>query len=241
MNALVRYDAMCLAISEAHAIDEVKDIHDQAVAIEAYARQAKNTDAEQKACEIRLRAERRAGKMLSEMEKQSGARGTPGPGRGKTVSQPATPFIVEQPRTLSDIGISRTQSSRWQKLAAIPEDDFEATFAKPGKASTAGLIAAHQIKTAPPAPVAAPTIDLWQEPAPEPESEPKVAEIPDLPVRKQVDPRALWLWGRLLDFEREGILAADPNELVGSMLDHMTEATRELAPLVAAWLGRIVI
>jgi hypothetical protein len=33
--------------------DEVKDIRDQAIAAEAYSRQARNTELEQKACEIR--------------------------------------------------------------------------------------------------------------------------------------------------------------------------------------------
>ena len=58
---LVRYDAMCRAIDAAYKVDEVKDIHDKAVALEIYARQAHNTEAEMQACEIRLRAERKAG------------------------------------------------------------------------------------------------------------------------------------------------------------------------------------
>ncbi len=54
------------------------------------------------------RAERRAGEMLAEMA-QSGERAT----RGK-------PGETSQPATLSDLGISRDQSSRWQKLAQVP-------------------------------------------------------------------------------------------------------------------------
>lgn len=57
MGSLVRYDAMCRAIESAYAVDEVKDIRDQAIALETYARQAHNVEAERKACEIRLRAE----------------------------------------------------------------------------------------------------------------------------------------------------------------------------------------
>lgn len=45
-KALVRYDAMCRAIDAAHKVDEVKDIRDKAIALEHYARQAQNTDAQ---------------------------------------------------------------------------------------------------------------------------------------------------------------------------------------------------
>ena len=68
MTDLVRYDAMCRAIAECHSVDEVKDIRDKARALEAYANQAKNTDAERKALEIRLRAERKTGQLIKEMQ-----------------------------------------------------------------------------------------------------------------------------------------------------------------------------
>lgn len=62
--SLVKYDAMCLAIEQAHAVDEVKDIRDRALALQAYARQAQNEELERKAATIRIRAERRAGELL---------------------------------------------------------------------------------------------------------------------------------------------------------------------------------
>jgi hypothetical protein len=51
----------------AYKADEVKDICDKARALEICARQAQNVEAEQQACEIRLRAERKAGKLSAQL------------------------------------------------------------------------------------------------------------------------------------------------------------------------------
>jgi hypothetical protein len=67
------------------------------------------------ATEIKVRAERRAGELLRDMEKNPGVR-TLGPSR---VSAPS-----ESP-TLDTLGITHKQSSRWQKLAAVPAEKFE--------------------------------------------------------------------------------------------------------------------
>ena len=56
-----------------------------------------------------------AGQLLREMEKATGARGNPG-GQGA----PVVPSRDTRAQKLSDLGISHDQSSRWQKLAAIP-------------------------------------------------------------------------------------------------------------------------
>jgi hypothetical protein len=93
-------------------------IRDKARALEVYARQARNVDAETRACEIRLRAERRCGQLLAEREKNKGGR----PEENRS-------HAANGLDTLGDLGISKTQSSRWQKLAAIPDREFEATFA----------------------------------------------------------------------------------------------------------------
>jgi hypothetical protein len=136
---LIRYDAMCQAIAEAYEVDEVKDLRDKAAALEHYSRQARNTEAERKRAEIRLRAERRAGQLLRQMEKAKGTRsqlsGRNGSG-GRVVRPP------EDERTLADLGISKTQSSRWQKLAEVPEGEFEAVLASPDKPTLGNIIKA---------------------------------------------------------------------------------------------------
>jgi hypothetical protein len=193
-GALVRYDAMCSAISAAHQVDEVKEIRDKAVALEHYARQAQNTDAERQACEIRLRAERKAGQLLTQMPKANGGR------PGKT---PASKEGVSA--TLDDLGISYKQSSQWQKLGAMPQRDFElaiGTAVKPP--STKGILRAVE--------------------------EPK---------RTMVADDALWLWGRLKDFERDGMLEKAPADVLETMTEPMKDDTHRLAPKVSAWLKRI--
>jgi hypothetical protein len=143
---LPAYDAMCRAIDRAYEVDEVKDIRDQAVAFEAYSRQAKNTQAERLACEIRLRAERRAGELLRDMEKNKGAQGT-----GSNQHRQVRSADTTAPK-LRELGISKQQSSDWQRLSAIPEERFEEALADPAvKPSTAGIIAASNEPKTPPA------------------------------------------------------------------------------------------
>lgn len=113
MTSLIKYDSARFALQQAVEIDEVKDIRDKAQAMAAYARQANDTQLVEWATEIKVRAERKAGQMLSDMPKN------PGQLKNSSRSHDATTT------TLSDLGINKTQSSRWQKLAAVPEDQFE--------------------------------------------------------------------------------------------------------------------
>lgn len=127
---MVKYDAMCLAISDCDQADEAKDIRDKALAMEIYAKQAMNTDAERKVTEIRIRAERRCGELLAATIDRGGDRR----------SDSYATSLKEQPKTLSDMGISPEQSSKWQKLAKVPDRQFEKAFASQTIPSTASII-----------------------------------------------------------------------------------------------------
>ncbi len=119
---LTRYDAMRQAIVQAHSIDEVKDIRDKAEALRAYARQSKQgIDHINRVTEIKLRAERRAGELLQEMEKAKGGQ----PYQEKSTGCTMQP-VEKKVSTLADVGIEKTQAMRWQQIAKLPEELFEA-------------------------------------------------------------------------------------------------------------------
>src|SRR5262249_33262162 len=74
------------------------------------------------AVEIKVRAERRAGEMLKEGA-ETGDRAV----RGQAQIEKSRDVTFKAP-TLSEIGVSKMQSSRWQALADIPEETFEETI-----------------------------------------------------------------------------------------------------------------
>ena len=130
MNELTKYDAAKYALAEAKAVDEVKHIHDVSAAMKAYARQAKDKQMEIDASEIRIRAERRLGEMILEQKETVGLNeGRAGAGRPSLGGTQEEPPKDIRP-TLADVGVSKKLSSRAQKLASIPEDDFENTLSE---------------------------------------------------------------------------------------------------------------
>ena len=135
--ALVRYEAARTALAEAHRVDEVKDIRDKAEAMAAYARQAKDSELIQYATEIKVRAERRCGELLRATA-DAGQRAT----RGLNVER----YDIEKP-TLSDMGLTRDESSRYQQLAAMPAEHFETAVAT-AKATAGEVTTAFMLREA---------------------------------------------------------------------------------------------
>lgn len=140
MQELIRYDAMCTAIAECHQIDEVKDLRDKAMALELYARQARNTDAERKASEVRLRAERRTGELLKELARMPAA--VSGALNGRAKEGPATVAAPSAYRQAIDTAqIPERTAQRYQALANVPSPVFEEALRNPVvKPTTAALI-----------------------------------------------------------------------------------------------------
>lgn len=125
---LVKFNQAYQALMIAKNIDEVKQIRDQAEALRLYLKQQGESLEMQNACaEIKLRAERRAGEILRDMPKNTGNAGNGRPSKlgGNIVLPPK-----DDTPTLSDIGLTKMQSSRFQSIASIPELSFEQAIAE---------------------------------------------------------------------------------------------------------------
>lgn len=109
-------EAMVL-LERVSAVGEAKEIRDRAEALRVYAKTANLTLDMQNLCaEVKILAECKAGAILRDMRKNPGHRFA-----GCSTMLPPTKI----PK-LTDLGISRTQSSRWQKMASVPEHLREA-------------------------------------------------------------------------------------------------------------------
>jgi len=124
---LALYDQACRLLAEAKAVDEVKEVLNQAEAIKAYARQAENRTLEADALEIRFRAERRLGEMILSQKETVGLHKG---GRPSEKTRSEKEQVLEPPPIkLQEVGISRKLSSHAQKMASVPQEKFEASLA----------------------------------------------------------------------------------------------------------------
>ncbi|WP_186776173.1 MT-A70 family methyltransferase [Rubripirellula reticaptiva] len=114
---LIALNGVQQALAVVSRVEDIKEIRDRAEAVRKYIESVGlGLEVQNKAAELKLRAERKAGEMLAEMKLHGGDRRS---------DQSA------DRRTLEDLGISKDQSSRWQLLAAVPEnlfDDFIGQF-----------------------------------------------------------------------------------------------------------------
>ena len=126
-TALIQFDRARVALEKASTIDEVKDVRDQAEALRLYYRQTtEGLEMQNQCAAIKLRAERKAGEMLAD---------------NPEIQRGGSKF---RDGTLEKLGVEKKQSHRWQKVADIPEKEFEDyiedTIASDGELTTAGLL-----------------------------------------------------------------------------------------------------
>ena len=134
MSQLVKYEAARHALQQATAVDEVKDIKDKTEALRLYARQANDRDMEVWTSEIKVRAVRRIGELSAALETAQGYR------------EPL-PDIRKKCDVLADAGISTSSAHEYERVAAIPEDEFEQHIAESREqrapVSVAGILKPH--------------------------------------------------------------------------------------------------
>ena len=109
-------------LAEAQDLTSVLEIRDVAVAAQAYAAAKGADEASQMALEIKLRSERKAGGFLKTQPKAVG---------GRPIKTPdiMSAVIFDVP-TLKELGVTHQESSRWQRIADIPEEQFENYISK---------------------------------------------------------------------------------------------------------------
>jgi hypothetical protein len=124
-TGLARYDAACRALAEACSVDEVKDIRDKAIAMAAYAQQAKDRELGAKCVALRLRATRRLGELIKAQRDTVGLNRGAAAGGTKTGSRGVLVTPRDLRPTLASQGIDKNLAKQARKLAALSEQNFD--------------------------------------------------------------------------------------------------------------------
>ncbi len=117
-----------VALAEAQTLEEVIEFRDRTTAFKHYTRKKGKASAmHQRANEMLLWSERRLGELSRELEK--GKRGPRPSGGDSPQTGGKTP--PSKAEALAAAGIETQEASRFERMAAIPEDRFEEEVRKP--------------------------------------------------------------------------------------------------------------
>ena len=118
-NALARLDKAVQMLAEAKSLDDVKHIMDIAEAARTYARAAKlGLEAYNHAAEVKARAERKAGEFLRQLDGAQGKR--------SDITSIQDEQKLAKKEILEENNINQSAAYRWQQVAEMPEEVFEA-------------------------------------------------------------------------------------------------------------------
>lgn len=121
-GSLANIDKARQALANASTLSDILEIRDKAEAIRHYVKaQKQSLEVQNRAAEIKLMAERKAGELLASMDRYNEARD------GKKAE---LHDVTPPPQTLDELGVSKIQSHRWQREADLPEDEFAALVTK---------------------------------------------------------------------------------------------------------------
>jgi N6-adenosine-specific RNA methylase IME4 len=119
-TGLALYDAARRALAKAVAVDEVKNILDQAVVIRVLAKQAKDRDLEADAVELRMRATRRLAELIEAQKQAVGlAKG------GQPYQRRSTGLAQNPVATFAEAGIDKNLAHQARVLGKLTEEEFK--------------------------------------------------------------------------------------------------------------------
>lgn len=120
-SGVLRYDAAKRALADAVTFDEVRDWEDKAAAVKEYGRRIGDRSMVIDAMAIQSDAHRRRGQLIGQMKDL----------RQLTEGRKKPPEAGQPPRvTLKDLGVTKDESTRDQKIAALDGDSYARLVAR---------------------------------------------------------------------------------------------------------------